>query len=114
MYDEATRKRALEFVASGMSYVDASRKMGGKPGPAIIRKWSMNELPTGKRSKRMAYTQRQKLDALGRIEAGEDYTAVAAEVGCTPSTLLTWRKLREQGGDEALVTAVDRMLSLVP
>lgn len=114
MYDEATRARALELVASGMTFTDVSRKMGGKPGPAIIRKWSLNELPTGKRSKRMVYTQRQKLEALARVEAGEDYTAVAAEVGCSPPTLLTWRKLREQGGDEALITAVDRMLSIAP
>lgn len=114
MYDEATRTKALDLVASCMSYVDASRKMGGKPGPATIRKWTLNELPTGKRSKRMAYTQRQKLEALARIEGGEDYTAVAAEVGCTPPTLLTWRKMREQGGDEALIKAVDRMLYLGP
>ena len=57
----------------------------------------------------MAYTLQQKLDALDRLERGEHYREVAADLGCAPASVLTWRRLLRNGGVDALVTAVDRI-----
>lgn len=109
MYDEKTRERALGLLREGLSYREVSEAMGGKPGPAIIRRWAEGYVPTGKRSRPMAYTLQQKLDALDRLERGEHYREVAADLGCAPASVLTWRRLLRNGGVDALVTAVDRI-----
>ena len=109
MYSEKTRERALGLVREGLSYREVSRELGGKPGPAIIRRWADGYVPTGKRMRSMAYTMQQKLGALKRVEQGEHYRDVASDVGCAPATILTWRRLWRDGGEKALETAVDRM-----
>ena len=107
MYDDETIGRALELLSLGLSPREVSRRMGGRPGHAVIRKWARGELPEGRRRPRAMYLQGEKVRAVERVEAGEDYREVAAELGCAPTTLLTWRRLRAEGGDDALRTSID-------
>ena len=107
MYDAQTRETALRLLEQGHSPREVSKIMGGKPGHGIIRRWAAGHTPTGKRRSTRLFTVQEKLQAIQRIQAGEDYHEVARELGCEGPTLLTWRRLYTQKGEEALRTRVD-------
>ena len=111
MYDEKTRMRALELVESGMSAREASEVMGGKPSPAIISRWASGYAPTGKRCAPRSFSLEEKLEALERLDRGEHYRDIAADLGCSPPSVLTWKRIRDQKGIEALYTRIDRFLA---
>lgn len=110
MYDEKTRERALRLVRDGLSYRKASEAMGGRPGPAIIRRWAEGFVPTGKRRPQVTISCEEKLQAIQRLEDGENYRSIAEDLGCAPSTVITWRRIRDEKGVDALKTKIDRYL----
>lgn len=110
MYDEDTRERVLMLLELGFSPTRISRMLGGRPGRSTIEKWQRGVVPTGKRRKSCALTCEEKVRAVRRVQAGEDYRSVAEEVGCVPATLLTWRQKLEANGETALRTRLDDYL----
>lgn len=107
MYNERTRRQAIDLVQSGLTPEEASRKMGGRPTGNTIKKWIDGKLPTGKRSKRCYIPVAAKEQAIKRLFMGESYVSVAAEIGCAPESLLAWRRKYLEGGVEAITTARD-------
>lgn len=110
VYDQQTRERALELIEQGYSPREVSKKMGGRPGHMIIRKWAQGYVPQGKRRTARLYTAKEKVAAVQRVMAGERYADVAEELGCAPTTLVNWRTTYETDGEHALRTRVDDLL----
>lgn len=108
MYDEKVRRKALDYIEEGYNPSQIARMMGGRPSESIIRKWALGYEPEGKRVQPTYYSVEEKLRALERLAAGESYKDLAAELGCASTTVLTWRRLYRQGGEDALRTRIDR------
>ena len=107
MYSEKVRQQALKLVESGLSPAEAASQLGGHPTATTIKKWMAGSIPTGRRAKRCYVPVDDKVKAINRLFLGEDYMAVAAEIGCSPSSLLTWRRMYLEGGRSALLTPRD-------
>ena len=110
MYDEKTRSQALEMLSQGMNAREVSEAMGGKPGPRIINKWAAGYVPKGKRRTSKIITASQKIAAVERLEAGEDYRSISDRLGVAPATVLNWRRVLKSDGPDALRTRVDELL----
>ena len=107
MYSDRERERALMLVELGYSPGRASRILGGKPSRAAIMRWMKGEEPTRRRGQPCALSCAEKVAAVRRVQDGEYYRDVAEDVGCAPSTLLTWRRKMERDGEAALRTRYD-------
>jgi transposase-like protein len=59
-------------------------------------------VPNTKTRTKIRWTREFKLQALARMEAARDVTALAAELGCRRELLYIWRRKVRAGGADAL------------
>jgi transposase InsO family protein/transposase-like protein len=108
MYDEETRRRALELIDSGMSPAQASAAMGGRPGKKAVREWARRRAEGSPQRKQVVRLgAEEKVAAVRRVRSGEGAGSVARGLGVCAQTVRNWVRAAARDGEVSLVTEED-------